>query len=399
MSPRLARDAPTGWGFSINTAGGTTARLTWTDSTSTGVTGYVVQQSLDNGTTWTQVGNILGATATTANVTVANGNSYLYQVLAQSYLYAATNYTNSVASNQASLLTTPVAPGVVSNVAASVASATSVNVSWTASATTGASYIIQRKISGGNWTTITPNGTTLSITDTGLTTGNTYTYQVAAQSTNSAGTTTSAYVASSNVSLTAPATPTAPSSVTATASGTSVALSWVDAGATVTGYVIQRNAGNTGYVTLTTLLTNITSYTDNSLVAGTTYAYRVAAQATNVVGSTNSNYVTATNSAAPTAPTIKATTVVGTGGQLTVNWTDNSSNESGFTIQRRTGGTGTNPGTYGGWTTIATPTATVNAISYGDTVPVSTWVQYQVLANGFLGNSGYNGPSTGVRAK
>ncbi len=95
----------------------------------------------------------------------------------------------------------------------------------------------------------------------------------------------------------------------------------------------------------------------------------------------------------PATPTIGAATVVGSGNKSTIQvaWSDNSFNESGFTIQRATAAAGP-------WTTIATgvPGAVVPAgaapgfstgpATYIDTTAVKgTTYYYRVIANNVVG--------------
>jgi hypothetical protein len=219
-------------------------------------------------------------------------------------------------------------------------------------------------------------------------------YKVAAW--NNAGTSTSTLV-----SLTPP---TAPTLTLGTLANNKQSLSW-PAVAGATGYLITVNGGapisvapQTTTKNKVTTINATQTYTSSTLASGTT-SFTVAAQKT-VLGTTvlsaPSNTVSVT--IVPTAPTIKSTSVGTTGsGKLTVNWSDNSNNETGFTIQRRTGGTATTAGMYSAWVTVTTTAP--NATSYVDTVPVGTWVQYQVMATGLGVNSAYNGPSTGARAK
>ncbi|MBI3902520.1 MAG: hypothetical protein HY306_06200 [Nitrosomonadales bacterium] len=482
--------APTG--LAVAYTGGTTATLSWTASATAGVTGYIVQQSMDGGATWTQVGNMLAGNATNVTTAVENGNIYQYQVMAQiakfnspvttansaaagpitlvtlpiapvapssmtatltsatsaalswtpsatsgvtyvvqrktnagnfvalatlpagttsytdatvvnrsTYTYQVAAVATNVAGSTSSTYTVsnsvsvnpPAAPAVPANLSATATSATSVALSWTASSTSGASYVIRRRVGGGAYAVLaTVPADTTSYVDTTVGNGLSYTYQVAAVATNVIGSTSSAYVASNTVSL----APTRPSSVAAVAANTSVELSWVDSGITVSGYTIQRSVNGGAYAVLTTI-GSTTSYSDTSVVAGSTYNYRVAAQS----GTALSAYVTATRSAAPAVPTIGTTTAGAAGSnQLTLNWTDNSSDESGFTVQRSAGtGRSAATATYGPFTTIATPTVTANTTSYVDTgLTAGTFYRYRVMANGFLGNSANSGNSTGVKA-
>lgn len=373
LSAPAAPVAPTVLAVSNYTAQGTTARLTWVDSTTAGVTGYIVQQSLNGGATWTQVGNTLAANATTTNVTVANGYSYLYQVFAQSYLYAATNFTNSAASNQASLLTTPALPAAVTNVAAAAASTTSINVSWTASATTGVTYVVQRKTGGGNFATITATtsvvGTTVSFTDTGLTAGSTYQYQVQAVATNTAGSTSSAFVASTSVSLAAPRVPTFAASTAVSTTGFTANWNAPTGTPAAASYLVSVNGA--AAVSQTT-----TSIVVAGLTAGSTNTVTVAACSTGgVLCSTAASLTQATLPAAPAAPTASALAAT----TLTLTWTPVTGATS-YTVQRATNAAFT--------TGVANSTGTI-------TIGTSTVTQ---AVTGLTGNSTYYFRVTAVDA-
>src|SRR5262245_3513286 len=55
-------------------------------------------------------------------------------------------------------------------------------------------------------------------------------------------------------------------------------LNWLDNSANADGFPIERDAGQTGSFTpVATVGPNVTSYTDTSVVSGTTYCYRVSA--------------------------------------------------------------------------------------------------------------------------
>ena len=136
--------------------------------------------------------------------------------------------------------------------------------------------------------------------------------------------------------------PAAPSAMTATAtSGTTVALSFLDNSSDETGFVIQRNDNNAGWVQLHTPAaaagtgTTVTD-TDTTAVPGHTYQYRAAA-ANGFVLSDWSNVASVTTVAPPAAPTsLKAS--LGRGLQVLLSWQDNATNETGFTIERADNG-------------------------------------------------------------
>jgi glucose/arabinose dehydrogenase len=172
----------------------------------------------------------------------------------------------------------------------------------------------------------------------------------------------------------APTVPIAPTSLTATAvNSTQINLSWVDASNNESQFIIERRLGTTGtFAQVGVVDTGVTSYTDSSVVAATTYNYRVYAM--NAVGNSGySNTAAATTpggTTTPAAPTGLAATVLA-GPQVRLNWTDNATNETGFQIQRR----------YAGWIweDLAAPAA--NSATFTDTTSIGGVVyEYRVRA-------------------
>ncbi len=124
----------------------------------------------------------------------------------------------------------------------------------------------------------------------------------------------------------------APSSLTAVNSDTStVSLTWTDNANTATGYIIYRSS-NGGAVSKIATLTDgsATSYADTNIVTGQTYQYQVVAT-TNTQTSARSN--TATVTTALVAPSSLSATGT-TGGGVTLGWTDNDSNATGYLVLR-----------------------------------------------------------------
>src|SRR6185369_14542267 len=119
---------------------------------------------------------------------------------------------------------------------------------------------------------------------------------------------------------------------------------------------------------------------NTGLTESTIYYYRV--RASNGAGpSAYSNMAgTMTPATLPAAPTgLSATAISST--RIDISWTDNSSNETRFKVER--GSTSLGP-----WTQIATPAA--NAVTYSDTtVSPSTLYFYRVRANNSAGDSSY----------
>ena len=124
------------------------------------------------------------------NVTVASGSTYMYQVFAQAYVYATTNYTNS-ATPAGPVTITDAVPLAPSNVGASAGTvAGTINVTWTDNSNNESGFTVQRSLlstgaipTWGAWGaagTVGVNVTTFQ--DTGRITGRSYRYQVRANS-------------------------------------------------------------------------------------------------------------------------------------------------------------------------------------------------------------------------
>lgn len=157
--------------------------------------------------------------------------------------------------------------------------------------------------------------------------------------------------------------PSAPSNLIATvASATQINLSWIDNSDNETGFKIKRKAGVNGqYATIGAVGANVRSYSDNSVSSGIVYYYIRACNNSVCSPETNTAIV-------PYRPTNLTATVVSST-QINLSWTDNSSNETGFQIQRKAGlCSSTNV-----WGLIATKVANVISHSHTGLVAGTTY--------------------------
>jgi YD repeat-containing protein len=268
-SESTAPSVPTG--LSATAVSQTQINLSWSASTDTGGSGLAGYKIYRGGT---QVGT--SATTSYSDSGLAAGTTYLYRVAA--YDVAGNVSAQSSEVSAKTLDTTP--PSIPTNLTGSAASATLINLSWTAS-TDNVGVTGYRIYRGGSQI---GSSATATYADSTVVGSATYSYTVAAYD---AVTNLSAQSTAKNVStpdITAPSTPTG---LTATAASPSrINLSWsasTDTGGSgLAGYRVYR--GGSLIASPTT-----TSYSDTGLAASTAYSYAVHAydNATNTSGPSN----------------------------------------------------------------------------------------------------------------
>ncbi|GIK67454.1 MAG: hypothetical protein BroJett018_52480 [Chloroflexota bacterium] len=176
--------------------------------------------------------------------------------------------------------------------------------------------------------------------------------------------------------LLAPLTPPSPpSTLTAALSQSNINLHWVDNSPSEADYRIERSPdGLNNWVEIGTAPANTTTYTNVSVICGTTYYYRVRAyRASDMTYSGYSNVANATTSACPLAAPSDLTAAAHSQTSIRLNWTDNASDETNFGIERSPNGTT-------GWSQIGSTVA--NVASFTDTVYLAcgTTYHYRVRA-------------------
>jgi titin len=171
-----------------------------------------------------------------------------------------------------------------------------------------------------------------------------------------------------------------------------VDLSWTDNTINELTFQIERatNAAFTGTIARFSVGPNITTYSDTTAQPATTYYYRVRAH-TNLQDSNWSATASVTTpQVPPNAPSGLTATPSPLSDQpptVTLNWTDNSTNETGFAIERRNGA--------GVFVQIATVGANVTAF-LDTTVQPKTTYTYRVRAFNVAGFSLYSNEATAI---
>lgn len=268
------------------TPGSTQVYLSWNAPLSDGnsaITDYVIQYK--SGSTWAIFNDGI-STGTTAVVPgLTNGTTYSFRVAAVN-AEGVGSYTDSESETPATL------PGAATSLSATRGSTTA-TLTWTTPSSTGGSaitdYTVEYKLaSAATWTSFTDGvSSSTGATVTGLTSGESYDFRVAAV----------------NVIGTGPFTSTA--TLTATAGNEQATLSWTQptftGGEVFSHYVVEyRVLGAASWTTFSDSVATTTS-TVTGLSNGTTYEFRVAT----VTMSSTSSYssvATTTPLTTPSAP-------------------------------------------------------------------------------------------------
>jgi hypothetical protein len=246
-----------------------------------------------------------------------------------------------------------------------------ISLTWTDHANNESGFQVERSTDNANFAIIaTTAANTTSYSDGTVTAGAVYYYRVAAYNTGG----NSPY---SNVFQNG-AAPTAPSQLNASAISTSeIDLSWIDTSTNETAFLVERSTDNVTFTQIASLAAGSTAYSNTGLASGTTYYYRVRAQ--NSFGTSTYSDVANATTLGPAAPTNLKAVAVSTS-QVNLTWTDNSTDENGFTVQRSTNGS-----TYA---TVGTTSA--NVTSFGDTgLSRSTKYYYRVQSFNASGSSSF----------
>ena len=190
-----------------------------------------------------------------------------------------------------------------------------------------------------------------------------------------------------------PATPKDPSNLAATVvSYSQIDLSWQDNSDNEIGFKIERKTGAGGnYQQIATAGANVIKYSDTGLSGDTTYYYRVRAfndkgdspYASNQAGALEVS-ATTLSPPPPTPPNAPSNLVAVaiSSSQMDLTWGDNSDNEIGFKIDRKTGA----GGSYAQVAVVG-----INVTTYRDQGLIeNTTYYYRVRAYNDVGHSSYS---------
>jgi fibronectin type 3 domain-containing protein len=267
-------------------------------------------------------------------------------------------------------------PGRSSLLVATVVSATEIDLTWPVRLVSDAGFRVERRIPGQTFRPIATVGAEVrNHADRGLSPGHTYEYRLRLL----AGEADAVYTATATTPATAGRVPAAPSNTTAEAlAPTSVRVTWSDNSDNEAEFQVQRrvtSGGTADWELIATPSANATLLLDNHVSGGTRYRYRVrACNGAGCSGYDSSNQVWTPiedpDAEPPAAPSDLAAGAVSSS-QIDLTWQDNSSDETGFEIQRHAGD--------GQWATVHT--AAANALAWSNTgLQPSTAYHYRVRA-------------------
>ena len=337
--------------------------MAWTEDPSN-QTGFYVDRSTTSSGGFASIATLGATAASFSNTGLTSGTTYYYEVQAyNSYSTSAFSNIESATANGSSGLGAPSLSAAVDG----THNTSQIDLSWTdnndASAT---GFNIDRSTaSGGTYTQVATAGASATVySDTGLTDGTAYFYEV--QAFNSSTTSSFSNIANAATNLAAPSNLQA-----AVISPTEIDLSWIDNSTTATQYIVQQSTDGTSYTPIATLGATAVSYHNTGLSEGQTYDYLVAAG--NASGGISSE-VGANATTLVNAPSGLTATDI-SAGQIDLSWTDNDGGAAiGYQVLRSTTSTGF---------TLLYDTGTTGAgvHAYTDThVLPSTTYYYEVLA-------------------
>lgn len=279
------------------------------------------------------------------------------------------------------------APNPPSNLTATAVSSSQVNLSWADNSSDETKFKIERStIPTGSFSLIGSTSTNVTTySDTALPASTTYYYRVRAYN----GSTYSDYsnVASATTQAAGQSAPPTPTGLAATpASSSQINLTWSDV-SNETGYKVEQSLDSSSWTQVGATSANVVTYSATGLTASTRYYYRVRAY--NASGDSGYSATATASTQAPSllAPSNLVISLVATN-ELKLTWTDNSSNEFGFYVERATESTGA-------FTQIAQVGA--GTTSYSDaTLSEGVTRYYKVRAYGASGNSPYSNTTSGT---
>ncbi|MDI6792863.1 MAG: fibronectin type III domain-containing protein, partial [bacterium] len=305
--------------------------LSW-QAVSDDKTGFRIERKINSGD-YVQIKELPTTVTTYLDPEVSPENTYCYRVRAYN-LYAA-----SKPSNQACAAPGDVLPAQPDNLEATALSGTQIRLDWENNSDNELGFKVERRQKGEadySLVKIIPTANTTTHTDLGLTPKTTYYYRIWAYN----------LEGGSDYSNTAEATtlnipPAGPGNLRRSEiTSSSIRLSWDDNSDNETGFRIERRTGTADdFDTIAMVRAGTEIHLDSGLTPETTYCYRVFAY--NETGDSSYEEACFTTGAIPPISPGNLVAEAVSSSQINLAWQDNSLDEAGFKIERRTGLAGT----------------------------------------------------------
>ncbi|MCY4399345.1 MAG: fibronectin type III domain-containing protein [Gemmatimonadetes bacterium] len=336
-------------GLTARANGRTQIDLSWTAPSNVGggITGYRVQVSTNEGSSWTDLESNTRSTRTTyPHSGLAAGTTRHYRVAAIS------SADRGDWSNVANATTDIGRPSAPLELSATAVGQTSIRLAWTSPNDPGGAPITAYRIEvsrtgTSGWLPVTSSNRTRTYTHTGLNPGSRRYYRVAAI--NSQGRGAYSRVAFATTSA---AVPGAPTGLAATARGTSrIDLAWraplSDGGARITGYRIESSSNGSTWTALRSITNSTaTTFSHTGLSPAATRHYRVFAINSAGTGPASNIARATTDATVPTAPTGLSARAVGQS-RIDLSWNrpsdDGGAAITGYRIESSPNGTAWSP--------------------------------------------------------
>lgn len=339
--------------------------------------GFKLERSTD-GSNYQLIATLAPNAVSFTNTGVVSNEIYYYR------LYAYNNY--GISEYAYSTIFTP--PDAPSNLTAVLNGFADVSLNWMDNSNSETSFSIEQAVGNGEFTEIGTQYMGPHYYVQSLSPSTTYRFRVRAYNNHSSsGFQASGYSNIVTITTLAPPVPAAPDNLNASAFlAYQINLNWSDNSTNENGFYIERAASLNGPFTLIASVdADVSSYVNSGLTDNTTYWYRVSAYNTNG----NSEYSNIVSAATPYGVPPAPSNLVATANsrsKMTVTWTDNSSFESGFYIDRATSSAGP-------FTQIAI--ADANVRTYSDiALAANTAYWYRVRAYNNQYTSDYSNTAT-----
>ncbi|MFC1988938.1 fibronectin type III domain-containing protein, partial [Chloroflexota bacterium] len=369
----IAPVAPTGLAA---TPGDEEISLNWDDNAETDIDGYNVYRGPSSG----NITSLIASDVSVSNYTdtgLYGGGLYYYEVTAVDL-----GVNESTRSNTTNATAVDVAPAAPTNLAATAGPGDlEISLNWDDNTETDIDgYNVYRGPSSGNITELISSNVSVSTyTDTGLTNGVTYYYEVTAVD---LGLNESARSNTDNATADNVA-PAAPTNLVATAGFKQVTLDWNDNGESdLDSYNVYRGPSSGNITELISSNVSVSAYTDTGLTNGVTYYYEVTAVDSGSNESARSN----TDSATPFATPATLLDDGFEGATWDANWDDNGTTD----WQTGTGNNGTYSALHvSGDTFLTSDNLLVSTET--ENIAVSFWFNLKLLNKGPVYIQTYNG--------